>query len=155
MVDFYETANFIVSAHDKPHVTRLDGGHIKIIPKREVESRWDFNPDEAKEFVRLSMIVGEAMKKGLNRQGIPVKRINFQDNGNWAFIKNSKPSFHLHLYGRAKNSKNQEFGQGLTFPPYNSNFYNTTKSLNKKDIQEIKKLIILISKREKYSLDKW
>ena len=32
----YETENLTVLAHDRPHVDRLDGGHIIILPKVRV-----------------------------------------------------------------------------------------------------------------------
>ncbi|MBD3247079.1 hypothetical protein GF378_00480 [Candidatus Pacearchaeota archaeon] len=152
---FYKTKNFEVSAHDNPHITRKDGGHIKISPKKKVENRWDLTVDQAKELMILSMIVGQAMKKCLNRQGIPVKRINFQDNGNWAFLKKTKPYFHLHLYGRSEKSKYQKFGESLSFPPYKSEFYKTTKPLNKTDIKEIVKQIKKLEKSKKYKEEKW
>ncbi len=102
MVIFYETKNFIVEAHDNPHITRTDGGHIKITPKKPVENRWQLKPREATELMKLSMLIGEAMKKALNKRGIPVERINFQENGNWPFKQNKTLPLHLHLYGRAK-----------------------------------------------------
>jgi diadenosine tetraphosphate (Ap4A) HIT family hydrolase len=155
MVNFFETKNFIVCAHDKPHVTRTDGGHIKITPKKNVENRWDFNAKLAIELMRLSMIVGKAMKIGLNKRGINVERINFQDNGNWAYFLKQKSFFHLHLYGRTKNSKYQRKGQALSFPDCNSKFYDKTKPLNNCDIKEIKKQIMILSKQKKYNLNEW
>jgi diadenosine tetraphosphate (Ap4A) HIT family hydrolase len=155
MVIFYETDNFIVYVSDKPHVIRTDGGHIVIKPKVPVESRWDFSPELATELMRLSMIVGEAMKQGLNNRGIPVERINFQDNCNWAFVKNKKPFFHLHLYGRSKDSKIQRRGQALSIPDCGSDFFNTSEPLNAEDIEEIKRIMDEIMNKDKYKLEKW
>jgi diadenosine tetraphosphate (Ap4A) HIT family hydrolase len=56
------------------------------------------------------MIAGEAMKTALNKRGVDIERINYQENGNWL------PQFHLHLYGRARSSKIQEYGWALHFP---------------------------------------
>jgi len=33
--------------------------------------------------MKLTMMVGEAMATALNRRGIDIGRINYQDNGNW------------------------------------------------------------------------
>ena len=43
------------------------------------------------------------MSVGLKNRGIELGRINYQDNGNW------RQELHIHLYGRAKNSKYQKF----------------------------------------------
>ncbi len=147
MVIFYETKNFIVEAHDNPHITRTDGGHIKITPKKPVENRWQLKSREATKLMKLSMLIGEAMKKALNKRGIPVERINFQENGNWPLKKNKTLPLHLHLYGRAKNSKYQKRGEALYFPTESSKYYKKLKPLNKEDIKEILKQIKIISKR--------
>lgn len=102
-----ETKNFILESHDKPEVDRLDGGHIKISPKVHILDRQQLSPDQAKEFVRLSILAGEAMKRAYAKIGITLGRINYQDNGNW------NPSFHLHLYGRATNAKYQKYGDPI------------------------------------------
>ena len=43
----------------------------------------------------------------MKNRGINIERINYQDNGNWAYLKGTKPMFHIHLYGRTKESKVQ------------------------------------------------
>ena len=109
MVIFYETKNFIVETRDHPHVSRIDGGHIVIRPRKDVLNRWDLDLKRANELMLLTMVVGEAMMKGLNKRGMPVERINFQDNGNWSIGTKEGQKLHIHLYGRAKNSVNQNF----------------------------------------------
>jgi diadenosine tetraphosphate (Ap4A) HIT family hydrolase len=155
MTRIYSTENFNVESVEHPHVSRTDGGHLRIRPKKSVRNRWDLNPALAIEFFRLTMVVGEAMLKGLNNRGIPVERINFQDNGNWAIGTKQKPTFHLHLYGRAKNAKNQKRGQALRFPDKETKFYLNLKPLNSKDNFEIIKFIKKIFKQDKYSNKNW
>lgn len=150
MVIFYKTKNFVVDAWDNPHIDRGDGGHIIIKPKISVENRWDLNLNKSKEIILLSILVGEAMKIGMNKNGIPVERINFQDNGNWGINTKEGPKFHLHLYGRAKNSINQKRGEALYFPDKKTKFWKKLNPLNGEDIKEILKQIKLISKRKKY-----
>lgn len=87
MTQIYQTKNFIVESVDRPHVTRLDGGHLKIYPKERVRDRTCLSPRLAIELMRLTMLVGEAMSIGLNNRGIDVGRINYQDNGNWSVLK--------------------------------------------------------------------
>ena len=37
--------------------------------------------------MRLSMLISEAMIEGMKNRGINIERINYQDNGNWAYLK--------------------------------------------------------------------
>ncbi|MBI4147977.1 hypothetical protein HY490_01675 [Candidatus Woesearchaeota archaeon] len=149
---FFESKRFSVASSDKPHVSRTDGGHIVIVPKRRLVNRWEMTQEEAVEFIRLSMIVGEAMVKGLNKRGIPVERINFQDNGNWGLDSKEGPHFHLHLYGRAKNSLEQKRGEALRFPDKATKFWEKLDPLNQGDVNEILKQMSLIEKRKKFQL---
>jgi diadenosine tetraphosphate (Ap4A) HIT family hydrolase len=64
----YETKNFIVEAVAKPHISREEGGHLKIKPKQYYENRWDLPIEEAKEVMLLSMLMGEAMKLAMNKR---------------------------------------------------------------------------------------
>ena len=92
MALIYETKNFIVESHEKPFVTRTDGGHIRIkVKDKSITDRTKLSPKTAIELMRLTMIVGEAMEKGMNKRGINVIKINYQDMGNWAYKKGEKP----------------------------------------------------------------
>ncbi|MCB0343603.1 MAG: hypothetical protein KDD66_00725 [Bdellovibrionales bacterium] len=135
--NFYATANFTCEACNPPHVDRQDGGHIVIHPKRPVEHRWELDTAEAHELVELSMRLGKAMLSGLNQRGIPVERINFQDNGNWAIGEGRKPTMHLHLYGRSRNSVHQTHGEALLFPKRETKFWKTLEPLNEVDLAAI------------------
>ena len=152
---FYETKKFSVESRDKPHVSRADGGHLVIRPKDSVVHRWQLDPKRAIELVRLSMIVGNAMLTALNKRGIPVERLNFQDNGNWTIGTEKGPKLHLHIYGRAKNSVNQKHGEALYFPEKKTKFFEKLEPLNQEDIKEILKQIKAISKQKKYSDKLW
>ncbi len=150
MAVFCETRNFTVEAKDPPHVCRTDGGHIVIRPKKPVCHRWELDTQKASEVILLSMIVGQAMLNGLNKKGIPVERINFQDNGNWAIGEGKRPKFHLHLYGRARNSVHQRRGEALFFREQKTRFFEKLEPLQDRDIQEILKQINRISRKKKY-----
>lgn len=155
MALIYETDNFTVEAVDKPHITRTDGGHIKIAPKQRVIDRTKLSSEKAKELMRLTMIIGEAMAKGMNNRGVDIGRINYQDNGNWSVFNPEGPYFHYHLYGRAKSAKIQKYGDACYFPQRSTGFYDDFQPLDTDDIVEIKKQIEEISKKEKYSLENW
>jgi len=151
----FETKNFIVEAFEKPHVTRSDGGHIKIFPKKEILDRTELSSELAIEFMRLTMVVGEALKIGMTKRGVKIIRVNYQDMGNWAFKKSNNPYFHLHIYGRSQDAKFQPYKEAVQLPDRSTGFYEAFEPLNEEDIKEIKKQIELIFKKEEYQDSKW
>jgi diadenosine tetraphosphate (Ap4A) HIT family hydrolase len=146
----YETGNFTVMAHDKPHVDRLDGGHIVIVPKVRVRDRTQLSPEQAKELMKLTMIVGEAMEIALNRRAIDIGRINYQDNGNWGVFRPEGPYLHVHLYGRAKSARIHRYGDALYLPHRETGFYDAFQPLNDGDVREIRNEIERIATTKKY-----
>jgi diadenosine tetraphosphate (Ap4A) HIT family hydrolase len=154
-IEIFQTENFIVEAAGKPHVTRTDGGHIRIQPKVKYTDRTQLSPQKAIELIRLTMVVGEAMSVALNRRGIDIGRINYQDNGNWTVFTPEGPWMHVHLYGRAKSAKIQKYGDACYFPQRSSGFYDKFEPLNKEDVLEIRKEIERIFNEEKYNDKNW
>lgn len=153
---FYQTENFKACVPLKPHIPREDGGHIRIRAREKLfSSRLDLTPAEAIEVMRLTMLISEAMINGMKVRGVNIKRINYQENGNWAYLRDTQPVFHIHLYGRTENSKSQIWGESLYFPNPNDSFYNGFEPLNDEDIEEIKKQIALLEDTEKYKLENW
>ena len=155
MTLIYETDHFIVDSQSQPHVARSDGGHLIIFPKVPIDNRWEFNANRAKALMRISMMVGEAMIRGLNERGVPVERLNFQDNGNWAIGSEKGPKFHLHVYGRAKNSVNQTHGEALSFPAQSTRFYEDLEPLDSEDQDLIRSLLNTLAGNERYKLSTW
>ncbi|MFA6391336.1 MAG: hypothetical protein WCW66_01100 [Patescibacteria group bacterium] len=155
MALIYESINYIVEAVEKPHVDRNDGGHIKIYPKVRIIDRQQLSPKLAIELMRLTMVVGEAMKIAMAKSGIKIMRVNYQDMGNWAFKKNEKPYFHIHIYGRAKNAKFQPFQEAVKLPDRASGFYDKFIPLNPVDIKGIRAEINRLIKENKYSESDW
>lgn len=153
----YETENFILFIPERPHIPREDGGHICITSKVPVCDRSEFTPEKAKEFIRLSMMAGEAFVKGMAVCGVDIARINYQENGNWAFRKQRsyKPFFHLHLYGRTVDSKTQTWGEALNFPDPDTGFYDKMNPLTDDDALEIAHCMELLSKTAKYDENNW
>ena len=152
----YETENFVVAVPKIPHIPRTDGGHLWIRAKdRYFESRNELDPKLAVEVMRLTILLGEAMKKGMKNRGINIERINYQENGNWAYKKGKKPVFHIHLYGRTKNSVTQTWGEALVFPYKDTGFYDKFERFNKEDIEEIIKETNLLEKNIKFNKENW
>ncbi len=151
----FETENFVVEAPEKPHVSREEGGHLKIIPKERILDRTLLSPSKAKELMRLTMVVGEALAAGMNNRGIGVGRINYQDMGNWTVLKPEGSYLHIHVYGRAKSAKVQKWGDAMNLPHRDSGFYDDFVPLREDDVKEIQKQIEIISKREKYQDKNW
>ena len=147
MTIVYESTHFQMVVPERPHVTRGDGGHLIINPKVAVEDRTKLTREQAIELVKLTMVTGEAMKTVLTRRGIPIGRINYQDNGNW------RHELHVHLYGRSRNATLQPWGTFLQLPPtreaFNARMANL-EPLNADDVRELKAEIERLLATEKY-----
>ncbi len=155
MASIYETKNFIVESFETPHVTRSDGGHLRIIPKLPIVDRTALTPEQAIEFMRLTVVVGEAFKTAMAKQGIELVRVNYQDMGNWAFKKDAQPVFHMHIYGRAKDAKYQHYKEAVQLPDRSTGFYDKFEPLNDQDAALIKEEIEKIFRKEKYDDKNW
>lgn len=155
MALIYETRHYTVESADAPLVTRLDGGHIIINPRTRVEDRTKLTPPQAIELMRLTMLTGSAMTEGLRRRGIPIGRINYQDNGNWGIFTPEGPCLHIHLYGRATGARFHKYGEACNFPPRLSGFYDDFESLDEDDRNEIRTQIVTLTSRPEYLLRNW
>ena len=157
MALIYESKNFLVEAVDTPLVGRKDGGHVVINPKVRIIDLQQFNPVTAIELMRLLMVVGEAMSTVLTKNDIDIGRINYQDNGNWGVFKPEGHYQHFHLYGRAKNAVQQEYGQACYFPDKEENpeFYQKLEPLHEKDISDLNLEIRQILSTDKYANKHW
>lgn len=147
----YKTENFSVLAAEHPHIDRLDGGHVKIVPKVRVRDRTKLSPELAMELMKLSMVVGEAMTLGLRKRGIDIGRINYQDNGNWRVFDPNGPYLHIHLYGRAISASTQKYGDAIHLPHRESGFYENLVPLDSGDVEAIRSKIERILKTPKFS----
>ncbi len=146
MQTVFEAQHFNIYVPDRPHVSRPDGGHMIIRPKAAVTDRTQLTREQAIELMKLTMVAGAAMHSILNRRGIDIWRINYQDNGNW------RPELHVHLYGRAKSSKMQPYGHFLTIPPTPEafNLQPGLEPLNAEDVTELRAEIERLLATEKY-----
>ena len=91
----------------------------------------------------------------INKIGIPVIKINYQDMGNWAYKEGKLPFLHIHIFGRAKNSIKQPFPESVYLPDRSTGFYEGFESLSKSDMKAIREEIDVILKDEKYSEEAW
>lgn len=126
-------------------------GHIIILPREKYVDRTELSPELATELMKLTMVVGEVMATAMNKQGVDVARVNYQDNGNWSVFKPTGPHLHIHLYGRAKSAKTQIYGEALHFPKPETGFYDNAAPLTDEDITEIQKEIEAVMLTEKYA----
>lgn len=156
MAFIYETKSFIVESREQPFLPRTDGGHIRILSKDiSITDRTKLDSKMAIEFMRLTMIVGEAMQVAMNSRGIPVIKINYQDMGNWAAKEGKPPIFHLHIFGRASNAVKQPWPESLYLPDRKTGFYDGFEPLNEEDNVEILKQIKVLVAAEKYKPENW
>lgn len=151
----YETDRFSIWVPNPPHIDRLDGGHIVISAKRYVDSRLDLTPSESIEVMMLTQLSSQAVKEAFKKQGIDIARFNYQENGNWAFLNNTKPFFHIHIYGRTINSPNQKWGEALYFPDPETKFNKKYNQLTDEDVSLMQEEIQRLLKTEKYDLNNW
>ena len=153
----FETENFKLVAHPKPFVDRDEGGHIKIVTTKNVKDRLDLATPAALELAWLTSLVGEAFKKTMIKQGIKIRKLNYQDMGNWAFLPNAPAPehLHIHIFGRVFEAKHQPLPASVYLPFRETGFYDNFKPLTQEDetclLEEINKL----SLTEKYKKENW
>lgn len=147
----FETEHCRIAIPQRPHVSREEGGHMVIFPKRKVSERFELTEAEAYDMLITSIRLGRAMTEVLGSQGVDIKTINYQDNSNWSFLRgDDKPSLHLHLYGRVPDTVYQTFGQSLYFPDPNDHpeFYDRNIPLTDEDTEKIFMRFVELSQPE-------
>jgi hypothetical protein len=90
-IPIYETAHFSIEAAARPFVDRDEGGHIYIFPKTPVRDRTKLSPTLAIEYMKLSMIVGEALQSAMTQRGVDIGIVNYQDMGIGVFSSLKAP----------------------------------------------------------------
>src|SRR5664279_1356024 len=125
----YETKNFIIKSAEKPniYVSREEGGHIKIWPKHQVSDRTKLSRELAIEYMKLSMVVGEALKTAMQRRGVEIGLVNYQDMGNWRISHPEGLALHMQIFGRAKSAIKQKYGEAVSLPKIETGFYDDFK----------------------------
>lgn len=153
----YETDLLIVRAAGLPHVSRRDGGHIMVVPKRVVGERHELTPQEATECMWMTCVLDVAYKAGMSRQGIKIVKINYYEMGNWAWFNNPPtPRFHVHMYGRVWGTpKSQGFPEALLLPLKGDSYYEQTERLTAEDIAVIREEIEKTIQDPKFKREDW
>jgi diadenosine tetraphosphate (Ap4A) HIT family hydrolase len=137
----WENDNFILSSSTIPHNDKFDGGHLTIRPKVTVQSISELSDEILLEMYKVVRAGEKALIEVLNEQGIDVPFTNNQDNGNWSVFAGKSKSLHIHIYGRARNSTKQIFGQALYFPDPHTTFYDNNTPFDKGDILKIREKV--------------
>lgn len=151
IIPIYETQNFEVGTAPHPFIDRSEGGHIYIFPKIPVRDRTKLTPSLAIEYMKISMVVGEALKSAMSRRGVDIGIVNYQDMGNWGVFKPEGPTLHMQIYGRATTATIQKYGDAVQLPHRETGFYDNFKPLDEEDIQAIRADIKELMTSEKYS----
>lgn len=89
---------FLIQSAEAPLVDRNDGGHVTIDPKFPVSTRQQLTAQQAIELMRLTLMAGEAITTVMNKHGVDIGRINYQENGNWAVFKPGGLQLHYHIW---------------------------------------------------------
>ena len=144
-----ETANFIVKGHDKPHHDRTNGGHAVVSPKEQFSDRTQMPVELYIGLMMLVRIAGEAITTVMIQKGLPIARVNYQDNGNWSYFPSTskEPHLHVHLYVRSyeethptKDSRFKPFPDALCFPFIEDapEYYESFKPYSAEDCKDIR-----------------
>lgn len=149
-IPVYETENFYIQAASKPFISRDEGGHMYIFPKTTLRDRTQLSPKLAVEYMKLSMVVGEALKSAMARRGVDIGIVNYQDMGNWGVFKPEGPTLHMQIYGRATTATIQKYGDAVQLPHRETGFYDDFKPLDEEDIREIEADIEKLLRSDKY-----
>lgn len=150
----YETENFEIKTADRPFIDREEGGHILIFPKIAVRDRTLLSPALAVEYMKLSMLAGEALASAMPRRGVDVGLVNYQDMGNWGIGTPEGPSLHMQIFGRATTATMQKYGEAVSLPRRDTGFYDSFQPLDEKDVAEIRLDIEKLLQTNKY-MDAW
>ena len=105
--------------------------------------------------MRLTLVVGEALQKVMNEQGIPVVKINYQDMGNWSYKDGNKSYLHIHVFGRASNAVKQPFPESVYLPDRSSGFYDGFEPLNERDCLLLGAFINTLFSENRFSDKTW
>ena len=149
-IPVYETENFYIQAASKPFIDRAEGGHMYIFPKVPVRDRTRLSPKLAIEYMKLSMVVGEALTSAMRRRGVDIGIVNYQDMGNWGVFTPEGPTLHMQIYGRATTATVQKYGDAVQLPHRQTGFYDSFKPLDEGDIAEITTDIETLLRSGKY-----
>lgn len=139
-----QTENFTLETHEKPEISRSDGGHLVINPKTTVRDRTNLPVDQVIELALLTNLAGKAFSVGMAERGINLGRINYQDNGNW------RQELHVHLYGRAVDATYQLYGEPIIAPRRPEDKV-SQEALNSDDVAAIRKYILEYAQQPGYA----
>jgi diadenosine tetraphosphate (Ap4A) HIT family hydrolase len=141
----YSSRFFTVERHPQPFISREEGGHLRIFPKRDgITCLNDLTPAEAVELIWLETIVRQALLTGMEKQGVPMIWVNIEDLGNWAFKRHETPQLHIHMFGRASTATKQLWPEAPSLPDRSSGFYDSFVPINEADMAAIKAEIELL-----------
>lgn len=151
-IEVAKTEFFTIKVPSKPHLTASEGGHLFIETNNpSISDRTQLGGHEATELVWLTMVLGEALTQCLENRGIDVYRINYQDNGNWSFLRGEEPRLHIHLYGRSRNETYQTYGQALCFPDPNDAYYTHMEPFDGAFIAQLQDYLATLVAADKYA----
>lgn len=118
----------IILPFELPLVDRQDGGHLVVVPPREVWERSALDREELVEWSLLVAATGSAMLEALPQ--LAGGCINYWEAGNWSLNEDAEPvgpktapdsrKVHLHLLGRSRNAKSDSWrwGEAPKFPDF-------------------------------------
>lgn len=149
-----ETKHFVICTIEKPHIDRKEGGHIVVASSvNQYTAMEDMPQDILHEFIDISSICGRYMKKMFAEEQIDVDIINYQVNGNWSALNDARDYVHMHLYGRAKQAKNQPYGSAVYLPDFETGFYDKNEGLSMIEVMYLREKLLSDKMIQEYLLN--
>ncbi len=146
-----QTRSFTLRSPAHPHVPACDGGHLFLeVNDPAIEDRTQLSAEAAIECMWFTMVAGQAFAEIMSESGQELYRINYQDNGNWSFLRGERPRMHIHLYGRIESERSQTYGQALFFPAPEDERYRTFEPLGEDMLKRISARVMELAASPKY-----
>ena len=153
----YETENFYVRTPLYIQVSREDGGHVVVSPKKP-ESLTDLTkvpPKLAVEAQRLTMMASEALEATIKNSGMKFARINFEVVGNYDIFLGKEPKYHVHIFGRTWDSVNHPFPMPIKHVERTTGFYDKFEPLTDEEVSLMKSEMERLEKEDRYKVENW
>ncbi len=148
----FSTKSFTLERAPKPFISREEGGHLRIFPKRPgITCINDLTPQEAVELIWLETMVRQALLVGMKRQGVAIVWVNIEDLGNWAFKRGETPQLHIHVFGRASTAINQLWPEAPSLPDRSTGFYDSFSPITNDDMAAIRSEIESLVQQSPYN----
>lgn len=112
----WENLDFRIYTPKNPHLPYSEGLQLVIESNRDLTTAWEDPSCTGKAFELAAQICQIVQTQGL------APWFNIQANGNWGLLEGATSHFHVHIYGRNKNS--ERWGKPIILPELPKTYFN-------------------------------